>query len=58
MMTTISDNSFSDDAHNVRKRSEIDCMLCFSLIFIWVGQLFHYPENRTFVVMTKDFVVN
>ena len=32
MMTTIPDDSFSDDSHNVRKRSKInnDCMLCFS----------------------------
>ena len=43
MMTTISDDSFSDDAHNVRKRSEIniDCMLCYS--FCWYQ--FYYQRH-------------
>ena len=50
MMTTISDDSFSDDAHNVRKRSEInfDCM--YGLFFILFKKITNGDDKTHFVL--------
>ena len=56
MMTTISDDSFSDDAHNVRKRSEIniDCMLCFTLCRQFSHLISHLNQFSHLILLSQS----